>query len=264
MIFIILALLFSGLYLYLFSFIDLSNYFFFLWTPLAIIGGVLTIVILALLYIALCPTKNHKSKFKHYILWNFCSATLFLTRTKVEIVGKENIPTGGFVIMANHKSQMDPIIIYKTLHIICSAIGKQSLFSFWPMTKLSKIYKAIPLDRNNDRNAVKQIGEAIKLVKDEYPMIIFPEGGIKTRDTEEMVSLRAGAYKVPLKAQAGVLPISIIGSSKFIKKGLFKKINIKIIIHKYISYDEFKEMNTTMIGEMVEDIVNQGVRNENK
>lgn len=265
MFFLILMLLFTVLYLFLFSFIDLSYYFYFLWTFLSILGSVITVVLLALLYIALAPTKNYKNAFKHFLLYEFCDLALILFHIKVEVIGKENIPTDTtkFVIVSNHKSQMDPVILYRVLKLRCSALGKKDLFKHWPLTKLAKIYRAIPIDRDNDKAALKQIIEAIKLVKNNYPLIIFPEGGIKTRETEEMVAVRPGAYKVPLKANGGILPISIIGSSKMKGKPIFKKIKIKVVIHKYFSYEEIKDLNTITIGDNIEQIINNCIKEEN-
>ena len=76
-----------------------------------------------------------------------------------------------------------------------------------------------------------------------------------------MVSLRAGAYKLVTKTEATILPISIIGLSEISKRKRNKRKDVKIIVHKPIRYNEFKEMNTTEIGIMVEEIINNGVKN---
>ena len=129
------------------------------------------------------------------------------------------------------------------------------------MNNIKETFGAISIDRDNDREALKQIIFAIKEIKEGLSMIIFPEGGIKDRNEEEMVSLRAGAYKLVTKSQATILPVSIIGSSEISKKKRYKRKNVKVVIHEPIRYDAFKQMNTNEIGLMVEEIINNGVKN---
>ena len=70
---------------------------------------------------------------------------------------------------------------------------KKELFKSHIMKVIGNTFKAVIMNREDDREAAKAMISAIKQVKDGTSMIIFPEGGIKTRDVEEMVNLRAGA-----------------------------------------------------------------------
>ena len=53
----------------------------------------------------------------------------------------------------NHKSMLDPAAIYVKINRIVSAIGKKSLWGFWPMNRICECYGALPMDRDNDRQA---------------------------------------------------------------------------------------------------------------
>lgn len=261
MFFIILLLIFSALYSYLYSLIPLSIWFLFLWIPLGVLSGLLTIVLLALLYLWIGSKSKPTLKFKHFILRQACFLVIHFLHIRIEVIGKENIINEPFVVYANHKSNMDPILLYYSMKKVCSAIGKKSLFKNPVMQLVAKTYGAIPLDRENDREAAKSIVTAIKSVKNGLSMIIFPEGGIKSRDTDEMVNLRAGAYKLAVKSLAPILPVSIINSSNIKNKGLMKKLTVKIIFHKPIYKEEYEGLNTTELGLHVEEIINSGIRN---
>ncbi len=262
MFFIVVILLLTILYTFLLSLIPVSNWFIFLWVFVAFILALISMFIFIILFILFNPKDKPNGKFRHMLLRNATPFSLWFLHIKKEVEGLENIPVNSnYVIYANHKSMMDPVIIYDTLHVICTAIGKKEIFQNFLMKKIGETYGAIALDRENDREALKGILKAIKMVKDGMPIIIFPEGGIKTRDTEEMVSLKAGAYKVALKAQAKILPVSVLGSSDISKKKRREKKRIKIIVHKPIDYEDFKNLNTTEIGTMVEKIINEDVRN---
>lgn len=244
-----------------FIFIPLSPWFWFLWAPLGIIIGALLFVLAALIFLLIAQNSKPKNKFKHMILRNACWIWLTFYHINLKVENMENLPNEDekYVIYANHKSNLDPMLIYYGLNRRISAIGKKTLFNHWFMRLLAKTFNAIPMDRDKDREAVKSMLVAIKTVKEGLPLIIFPEGGIKSRDTEEMVNLRAGAYKLATKSEAKIVPISIIGSSESSKVKRNKKKNIKLIIHPSISNEEYKGLNTTDLGHMVENIINKGI-----
>lgn len=263
MLFIIALLLFAIGYTCLFYFlIDLSSWFLFLWIPSSILLAAITIVLLTYLYLLLIGqhTKN-EAPFKHILLRNATWLILKYNNIKYSIEGKENIPSETFVVYANHKSNYDPFFIYYGLKKKpITAVGKKSLFSNHVMKVISKTFKAVELDRDNDREAAKTMINAIKQVKDGMSMIIFPEGGIKTRDVEEMVNLRAGAYKLALKPNATILPIAICGSSKTAKVPFYKKKTIKVYILPAIKPSDYEGLNTTEVGNMVEEMINKKVK----
>ena len=238
-----------------------SPWFIILWIFAAILTSILVIIVWALLFIKLCPRKNPSGKIRHFVLRDLVSLFVRLYHVKTEVVGRENIPDETFVVYANHKSNMDPLILYLALKTRLTAVGKSTLFKNPVMNNIKETFGAISIDRDNDREALKQIIFAIKEIKEGLSMIIFPEGGIKDRNEEEMVSLRAGAYKLVTKSQATILPVSIIGSSEISKKKRYKRKNVKVVIHEPIRYDAFKQMNTNEIGLMVEEIINNGVKN---
>ena len=257
---IFLLILFSAGFSYLYSLIPLSNWYLFLWIPLGILSGLLLLICLVLLYFSIAAKTKPTKKFKHFILRNACFLAIKFLHIKLDVIGLENIPNETFVVYANHKSNMDPILIYYPMKKSCSAVGKKSLFKHPVMKLIADTYGAVSIDRENDREAAKSIVTAIKRVKAGLSMIIFPEGGIKTRDTDEMVNLRAGAYKLAIKSEAPILPVSIVNSSNISKKKFFKKIVIKIVYHKPIYKDEYKDFNTTELGQKVEQIINSGIK----
>lgn len=246
-----------------FIFIPLSAWFWFLWAILGIIIGILLFVLLVLIFFSIEQNTKPTNKFKHFILRNACWLWIKFYHIDLKVIGIENLPKEDekYTIYANHKSNMDPVLIYYGLNRIISAIGKKSLFEHWFMKMLQKTYGAVAIDRDNDRAAVKSILLAIKEVNAGLPIIIFPEGGIKSRQTEDMVNLRAGAYKLATKSEAKIVPISIVGSSECSKVRRTKKKIIKLVIHSSISNKDYKDMNTTELGLMVEDIINKGVHN---
>ena len=95
---------------------------------------------------------------------------------RLHVEGRENVPEKGAIIVApNHKSYWDPPMIgvaFKTR--IVHFMAKEELFKNpvfgWVIRQLG----TFPVRRGvTDRAAIRQ---AVKVLKDGYPLGIFPEG----------------------------------------------------------------------------------------
>ncbi|MBO5541969.1 MAG: 1-acyl-sn-glycerol-3-phosphate acyltransferase, partial [Acholeplasmatales bacterium] len=79
-----------------------------------------------------------------------------LINVKLEIVGRENIPNETFVVYANHKSNFDPFFIYYACHTKpITAVGKKELFKSHIMKVIGNTFKAVIMNREDDREAAK-------------------------------------------------------------------------------------------------------------
>lgn len=250
-------------YLYIHFLPIINNWYYVLWSVAGLLSSILLFVLYSLFVVfILYRILPINSKLKHRIMWQYSDVILLFGRIKLEIKGKENIPNGPFVIYANHKSMLDPVILYNAYKSVVSAVAKSTLGKIKILKFLMDEMGAILIDRGNDREATKSIIQGIKNIK-EYKIgyIIFPEGGIKTRETEVMTDVKPGSYKLATKAGATISPASIIGSSKISKRGALSFSKIKIIIHKPIYEEDYKNLNTQELGERVFKIVNDGVEN---
>ena len=271
---VLLIAFFSTLYTVIATAINhLSLSFMFLWIPLGILTSVILILlwVLFLIYV-LFPILKPGSIILQKLEYPLVCFANRLAGIHLKVEGRENIPPAPFVIYANHKSMLDITIIYEALNRPISAIAKKELGNVPVLKTLIKDQYVQLVDRENDMAAVKSLIKAMKYVKDGLSYFIFPEGGIKTRETELMTELRPGAYKLAIKPGATILPVSIIGSSQLATRSFKKRTNIKVIFHKPITKEEYcekfinpevsKEVNTKELGQYVQDIINEGVENE--
>lgn len=174
-------------------------------------------------------------------LYKFISNSLRLISKllfKIDVVGIDNIPKEGGVILApNHKSNWDPIFIVsaiknRTLNAVC----KKELASNSLMSKLLDKLGVIPINR--DVPEVSSVKKIIRFLKDGSAVVIFPEG---TRvEGSELGEAKKGVAVFAIKGKAPIVPISIKTSYK-----LFSKVSI--IIGEPIYVDEY-------IGKKVTDI----------
>ncbi len=133
----------------------------------------------------------------------------------LKIVNKENLPSGGFILVGNHKHNFDFISLISGTKRTVHFLGKKELIEKhgW----LFKRLPVIPVDRSSKNK--EAIDEAVKLVNDKEIVAIFPEGTFNK--TEYVVMpFKYGAVKIASLTNAYIVPFSITGEYKVFKRNL--------------------------------------------
>jgi len=217
----------------------------------------LTAVLLNLWFIQLKKDKYTDADRWRFISWLTSWAVPLLTFSRTEMEGlekldRENIETG--VIYANHHSIFDIFAIIKTVKRQHAYIAKAEIGKIFLLSRGMRLVRCGFLDRDNPRAAVKTISDAVKTVKENILMVIFPEG---TRMVNAPIgNFKAGSFKVATKAKAAIVPMTIYNSHLAGKRWPLPT-TIKIKVHDPISYESYKDMDTFKIADMVERIVKQ-------
>lgn len=234
-------------------------YFIPLWFVLGYGVGLLVVILLLVIHLPIMLLTKPTNWYKYYVTKSaskFINRFIFNISLKVEGLG--NIPKDGILtIYANHKSYADPIIVLAFMNRSTTFTPKMSVYKAPFIGAWLKSLASFPIDRSSDRNTAKALVEAIKTVKTGMVMTIFPEGGIKDRNEEKMVDMRAGAYKLATKAQANLLPIRIIGTTEIKNRAPLRHTKIKVIIYPVINYSDVASLSTTEIADLVFKQINQ-------
>lgn len=250
-----------------YSLLSCNPWMLFLWIPLGLITTI--VLFIAWIYLVVVPVfkkVNPSSKFKARYASHIMKFAILICGSKMKVEGIENLTAETKTLyVANHKSLLDPLFIYVAVKRSLTAAGKAELFKVSILKPLIKAFHIIKIDRSSDREAAKGIVEGIKYMKGGHGVIIFPEGGIKTREVEQMVSIKPGAYKLATKSDAVIQPIAIIGSSKISKRKLFSKfVKVTVRILPAITPEDYRELNTHEIAYKVLDAVNSNFIHEGK
>jgi 1-acyl-sn-glycerol-3-phosphate acyltransferase len=138
-----------------------------------------------------------------------------------EVRGRENIPKETFILATNHQSHLDEIVAgYICVPRRFSFIGQTDQYS--GLTKLFLyiiyfIFGVIRLNRKKEESKRGAIEEAVKVLKQNNILVIYPEG-TRTR-TGEMGKGKWGAARIFLETGAPVLPVGIKGTFKLLPPG---------------------------------------------
>jgi len=119
----------------------------------------------------------------------------------------ENIPAkGGVLIIANHLSYVDPILLQLACRRPIRFMGYQGLQSHWFFDLAFKLGGAIPLGRTSPSEGIKQ---AIKLLAAGEVVAVFPEGHISR--TGQLMTIKRGFELLARRANVPVIPAFIDG-----------------------------------------------------
>lgn len=166
-------------------------------------------------------------------LFSIFSKTFF----KFEVIGAENIPSeGNLIIAANHKSNLDPIFVASAVNKKrkMTAIAKEELFKNKILAKILNKVEIIPINRQNP--GLGTIKRILKYIKNDYALVMFPEG---TRSkTDDFNNAKAGLSLFATKAKAEIVPCTIYSSYKLFKPA-------KIYFGEPISLEEYYKQKLT-------------------
>ena len=230
-------------------------------TLLCIVGLAVVYAIVHLLMIvimsALVDTKKEYekeskfyAKFMDYSLW----LGLKLARVKVEIIGKEKIPTDSrFLYVANHRSAFDPLIVraYLSKYKV-NFISKPQNFDPPFLKQFMIRLKFLSIDRNNTRSSLKTILKAVEYLKnDEGSMGVYPEG--MRSFSGELLPFHDGVFKIAIKAKVPVVVASMVGQEMIKKNFPFKRTVVRfeildvLPVEEKVSSHELAEKARTLI-----------------
>jgi 1-acyl-sn-glycerol-3-phosphate acyltransferase len=133
-----------------------------------------------------------------------------------KIYGMENVPLKGPVIaVSNHASYFDPPFLSVSLRRPVAFMAKEELFQVPVLADLIRLYGAYPVKRGSgDRGAIRA---ALNALTEGWIVGVFLEG---TRTADARINNpKLGAAMIAAKAQAPILPVSLWGTEKILKKG---------------------------------------------
>lgn len=172
----------------------------------------------------------------------------WLTPMPVRLVGRENIAQGqSYVVVANHQSAYDIIMVYGSLPIDFRWIMKKELRKVPLLGFACEKGGQIFLDRGSARGAWRSIQKAKEILRDGTSVVIFPEGHRSGRP--EMNEFKHGAFKLAFELGLPMLPVSIKDTCRVMSDGLasLRPSRTTLTIHKPIDVNEYEGRREELI-----------------
>ena len=143
---------------------------------------------------------------------------LKLARIRVQVEGREHVPTRPCIFMANHVSNLDPPILLPTLPFRTAFFIKRSLIKIPVLGLGMRLGDFIPVDRDGRLESAREsVQVANRVLASGVNISTFPEG---TRSRSgKLLPFKKGAFFLAMESGAPVVPISIWGSEHMMTKG---------------------------------------------
>ncbi len=185
--------------------------------PYSLFAGGLIIIYMAVVMVVLfCGVqilRRNETKILLRLSHGFGSFIMFLSKTKLVVVGKENfslIPKDRRVfIVSNHESYLDiPCVLsiapYPVGFIAKRELGKIPLLGYW-----IKRSGGVLLDRKDMRKAKATLSDTVDKQSVDRAILIFPEG---TRNREGTVAeFKQGSVRTAIDSDAVIIPVAQSG-----------------------------------------------------
>jgi 1-acyl-sn-glycerol-3-phosphate acyltransferase len=152
----------------------------------------------------------------------------------VKIQKSEKIEHGKpYIYLANHFSYLDiPMMGFipgDVLFVGKASIRKAPLFGYY----FNNLHIAVDRDRLKSRaETLKRTNEALE---SQSSIIIFPEGGIYTKNPPEMIPFKNGAFRMAKEKQIAIIPVTLSYNHLILPddgKLLFHWRSAKMILHE--------------------------------
>ncbi len=200
----------------------------------------------------LASVKTVLYKICQWLVYRLCQAAARCalgTFFRVYTVGRQNLPKkGGFLILANHQSFLDPAFIALPINSRCAFVARDTLFKGL-FGHYIRLYNAIPISR--DRADTAGMKRCIDKLKAGFGLVMFPEG---TRTADGRINAaKPGFSMLARRANVPVIPTLIEGAYEVWPRNrkIYTFGRISIIYDKPVAPEEIKKMGERKFGEFL-------------
>lgn len=153
-----------------------------------------------------------------YEALRFFIGPIIKMRMRLKIEGQENVPEhGAAVIVCNHRSALDPVILAYSVRNRYVNFGAASWS--WKVPVYRELHEwagAFPLTLSGGKGE-SELEEGLKLLESGEVVGIFPEGGETILDPGRAIKIKkfkTGFARLALRARVPVIPCAVVGISE--------------------------------------------------
>lgn len=220
---------------------------------------ILTIPVMIVEYIIGKFNPDLKSRSSLAIVnWAF-RCVLFFAGTKITVIGEENVPKDTPVLyIGNHRSYFDIVMTYVRVPRLTGYIAKKEMIKIPLLSVWMKYLHCLFLDRENIKEGLKTILEAIEKIKSGISICIFPEG-TRNKTVDTFLEFHEGSFKIAEKSGCPIIPMAINNAGAIFEDHipLIKKTHVVIEYGKPIYMSEMDKEQKRHVGAYVRDVISE-------
>lgn len=208
--------------------------------------------------------KRYTIEERYGIVRNVCKKVNKYAHVEIECTGTENIPNeNGYILTPNHQGLFDVLLICDTHENPTSFVIRKDLGKVPLLKQTIKALDGKTLDRDDVRQGMTIIKEMTEEIKKGRNYIIFPEG-TRSKNGNIPGEFKGGSFKSAVKAKAPIVPVALIDSFKPFDIKDTKAVNVQIHYLEPLYYDDYKDMKTVEIANLVKERINKKIQEKIK
>jgi 1-acyl-sn-glycerol-3-phosphate acyltransferase len=129
---------------------------------------------------------------------------------RVEVTGREKIPAGACVLVANHQSMAD-IVACMFLRSQFKFVSKASLFKLPLVGWMMRLARYVSVVRGRPRSMWQMMEDCRAWLQRGMPVLIFPEGTYS--EGGELLPFKRGAFELAIQSRVPLVPVLLTGTT---------------------------------------------------
>ncbi|GAA0265989.1 lysophospholipid acyltransferase family protein [Faecalicatena contorta] len=194
------------------------------------------------------------------VQWAF-KVILKMTSVRATVIGEENVPDEPVLFIGNHRSFFDILLTYSRCKRLTGYVAKKEMEHIPLLSTWMRYLYCLFLDRENPKEGLKTILQAIDYIKKGISICIFPEGTRNNGEELSMLPFKDGAFKIATKTNCAIVPVSMNNTCAIFEKQFprIRKVHVVIEYGKPIYPDQLEKEDKKHIGNYVQNIIQETI-----
>lgn len=204
---------------------------------------------------------NKPSNWARFLLNNGIEYIVIHARIKLKKIGLEKIPNEPFLLVGNHKSKFDPMIVASVLKRRDLAfITKDDNMKIPLANRLMWRCCYMPVDREDKLQSLEQFKKAAELIDSGASSVgVYPEGA---RQKEDVVlsDFHNGSFAIATKTGCPIVVITMKNTSNIHKNYPLKRTKVTMKCVQVLYKEDYGNMNSQELSDYVHRIMLQDLQ----
>ncbi|WKV10866.1 lysophospholipid acyltransferase family protein [Marivirga harenae] len=223
------------------------------WCAIVFIG--LFLLLFPFYLIIISNNSWHKHCFYLNKIW--ANVALFLVGIKTQIEGLQYLDSKKqYVYCSNHFSLLDIVCFgfapNPVVYIGKSSLAKIPLFGYM----FKKLH--VTVNRSSLKNRYEALQSAIEKMGEERSLVMYPEGGIVSKNIPQMARFKDGAFRAAITKQIPLVPVSLPDNWIILpdeKIPLITRRKMRMIYHKPIPTEGLNMEDVSALKEKIYQVI---------
>jgi 1-acyl-sn-glycerol-3-phosphate acyltransferase len=211
-------------------------------------------------FMVICLQHRDTKRYAHKLVRVWSRLFFAFGFLRFEVISEQKLDSKQvYVFCANHFSYLDIPAFVKILPNYFSFVGKSSIQKV-PLFGYLYARLNILVDRSDRKSRTATLAKSIRALQSKRSIIIFPEGGITSKNFPIMSSpLKDGAFAMAIQQQVPILPVSFLNNHQLLDDDYFalKPGVIRVRIHAPVSTHGLTQDDLPVLREKVYRIIQQ-------